>query len=33
MRNVTFNLFAPINPNNPNNRNGQPGNCHRFMSC
>ena len=33
IRNVTYNLFPPINPNNPNNRNGQPGGCHRFMDC
>jgi hypothetical protein len=33
IKNVTYNLFPPINPNNPNNRNGQAGGCHRFMDC
>jgi hypothetical protein len=33
IRNVTFNLFPPTNPNNPNFRNGQPGGCLRFMFC
>ena len=32
MKNVTFQLFPPINPNNPNNRGGQS-DCHRHFDC
>jgi hypothetical protein len=33
IKNVTFKLFPPSNPNNPNFRDGQPGGCRRFMFC
>jgi hypothetical protein len=33
IRNVTFKLFPPNNPNNPNFRSGQPDHCHRHLSC
>jgi hypothetical protein len=32
IKNVTFNLFPPTNPNNPNRRDGQD-HCHRHNSC
>jgi len=33
MKNVTFQLFPPNNPNNPLRRDGQSGGCHRHFSC
>ena len=33
MKNVTFRLFPPNNPNNPLMRDGQSGGCHRHLTC